>query len=384
MSGCPYDPFKEHRKKGVLNAKLDGDEIPMILRHKDLKLRAKDWETYSSDAPFRVPIPAEEDVRTVRQLPLEVDPPEHTEYRAIAEPFFRKPLQADFIQKIENLIEELLYAIGNNEAIEIVSQFSLPLQSRALTYLLGVPESEADELISWGTHVFRTGDGKQKGAQMEAYINAWLDKAEENPGDDFYSALTQAQYRGRHLTREEMAGYCNIMFAGGRDTVINSVSFIMGYFAQHPDRLDQVRENPSFIKTATEEFVRYVSPVTHIGRVCPVETEVHGHKVKEGQRITLGFASANHDETVFDSPEEVRIDRKPNPHVGFGFGIHNCLGAHHARLIMRTLIKKLCERVETLEWVDAKENLEVEEDYTRTVSYESLTLKVQTKSLDAH
>jgi len=379
-SKCPYDPFEHARtEKGVLNAELDGDNIPMVLRYRDLKTTAKNWQTFSSDAPFRVPIPAEENVRTVKQLPLEVDPPEHRDYRKIAEGFFRKPLEPEFQQRIEALIEELLEEAGQRDTIEIVREFSLPLQSRALTYLLGVPESEAEELISWGLHVFRTGDGKQKGARMEAYINEWLDKAEANPGDDFYSGLTQATYQGRKLTREEMAGFCNIMFAGGRDTIINSVSFIMGYFAHHPEHLNPLREDPKMIMTATEEFVRYVSPVTHIGRVCPNGADVHGIKVEPGERITLAFASANHDETVFENPHEIQLDRKPNPHVGFGSGIHNCLGAHHARLIMRTLIAKLCERLDSAQVIEAVENVEKEKDFERTVSYSSLQVKLSLK-----
>src|ERR1035438_10254147 len=137
------DPFREARNKdGVLQCPFQGETLPMILRHADVREAAKDWKTYSSDAPFRVPIPSEEEVRTMRQLPIETNPPEHTDYRAIIEPFFQRAKQPEVIAKVAELIGKMLSQALTREAIEIVSEFALPVQSRALTYLLNVPESE--------------------------------------------------------------------------------------------------------------------------------------------------------------------------------------------------------------------------------------------------
>ena len=105
----------------------------------------------------------------------------------------------------------------------------IPLQSRALAILLNMPDSEADIWIGWGTHVFREGDGRSKGTALEVYLNSLIDRAEAAPGDDFFSGLTRATFRGRPLTREEMLGYGSIMFAGGRDTLVNSISGIIGH-----------------------------------------------------------------------------------------------------------------------------------------------------------
>ena len=117
-------------------------------------------------------------------------------------------------------------------------------------------------------------------------------------------------------------------------------------------------------------------PLTHIGRVCPVGTNVHGVEVKAGGRVSLCWSSANFDETVFETPDEVRLDRKPNPHLSFGFGEHLCLGAPHARLIMRTLLQKCVERVGRVAVLEAKERVEKEERFERAVGYESLTVKL--------
>lgn len=349
----------------------------MILRHEDVRRAAKDWRTFSSDAPFRVPIPSEEAVRSVRQLPIETNPPEHTEYRAIVEPFFQRPKQPEVIAKVEELIEARLALALGRESVEVVNEFALPIQSHALTYLLNVPESEATTYISWGIHVFKvTGGAFKKGTVLEDYLAEQLERAAANPGEDFFSALTRAQFRGRPLTREEMMGFGNLTFAGGRDTIIHSISSILAYLGRNPAALAYLREDPRRIVHAGEEFFRAFMPLTHIGRVCPVDTDVHGVPVKAGGRVSLCWSSANMDETVFDKPEEVRLDRKPNPHLSFGFGEHLCLGAPHARLIMRTLLQKCVERVGSITVLEATERVEREERYERAVGYETLVVKL--------
>lgn len=367
------DPFREARAKcPVLAAQHQGETIPMILRHKDVRKAAKDWKTYSSDAPLRVPIPSEEEVRTVRQYPLEVDPPGHTAYRKLVEPFFLRPKQPEVLAKIHALIERLVDKALEAERIDIVKEFSIPLQSHALTYLLNVDEKEAELWISWGFHAFKDGDGQSKGPFMEKYCQEMFEAAEKNPGDDFFSALNQAEFDGRKLSMEEKLGYANIAFAGGRDTIIHTATRILKYFAENPQALDCIREHPEMIKTAAEEFFRLFIPLTHIGRVCPVTTDVHGHTVEAGGRVSLTWSSANRDPEVFEDPNTAKLDRKPNPHIAFGFGVHNCLGQHHARAIMRGLIEIVANKVAAITITGQFELLEEEHDYTRKVGYEML------------
>jgi cytochrome P450 len=371
------DPFREARQKdGILRCPFQGETIPMLLRHADVREAARDWKRFSSDAPFRVPIPSEEEVRTMRQLPIETNPPEHTEYRAIVEPFFQRAKHPAVIAKVEALLEEKLSEALRREAIEVVHEFALPVQSRALTYLLNVPESEAATWIGWGIHVFKvTGGPFKKGIVLEDYLRAQFDRAEANPGEDFFSALTRATFRGRCLTREEMMGFGNLVFAGGRDTIIHSISSVVAYLGRNPEALEYLREDPKRIVHAGEEFFRVFMPLTHIGRVCPVETDLHGMPVKAGGRVSLNWAAANFDETVFEAPEEVRLDRKPNPHLSFGFGPHLCLGAAHARLIMRTLLQALLRRVARITVLDAQAHIEREAAYERSNGFDALTVR---------
>ena len=138
--------------------------------------------------------------------------------------------------------------------------------------------------------------------------------------------------------------------------------------------MEYLREDPKRIVLASEEFFRVFMPLTHIGRVCPVDTSVHGVPVKAGGRVSLAWSSANFDETVFDAPEEIRLDRKPNPHISFGFGPHLCLGAPHARLIVRSLLEALTQRVERINVIEAREHIEHEARFQRTNGYDSLTV----------
>ena len=376
MSQIP-DPFLQARNKdGFLRCPFQGETIPMILRHGDVRKAAKDWQTFSSDAPFRVPIPSEEEVRSMRQLPIETNPPEHTEYRAIVEPFFQRAKHPEVIAKVEALIAQKVSAALGRDALEVVREFALPVQSHALTYLLNVPESEAQTWIGWGIHVFKVNGGTfKKGILLEDYLHAQFDRAAASPGPDFFSALSQATYRGRRLTREEMMGFGNLVFAGGRDTIIHSISSIIAYLGANPEALEYLRQDPKRIVHAGEEFFRVFMPLTHIGRICPEATDVHGVSVKAGGRVSLGWAAANMDETVFEAPREIRLDRRPNPHLSFGFGEHLCLGAAHARLIVRSLLLALTRQVATITVLEAKEHIEREASYQRSNGFETLTVR---------
>ena len=371
--------FHEARQRCPVAAyRFQNESIPMILRHSAVMEAAKDWKTFSSDAPFRVPIPSEEKLRKVRQLPIETDPPLHGEYRAIVEPFFKKPRDPVFAAEIVALIDKMIDGALIADSLEVVSDFAVPLQSKALAHLLALPESEADEWIAWGTHVFHNLiDGNSNETAVDAYITRQLDRAAVSPSGDFFSALTQAEFQGRKLTRDEMAGFANLTFAGGRDTVIHTITSVIAYLARHPEALEYLRADPKRAVLATEEFFRVVSPLTHIGRVCPVSTNVHGINVPADGRISLGWASANRDPEAFPAPDEVRLDRKPNPHIAFGAGDHFCLGAFHARLIIRELIKQLSKSVSKISIIEEKPNIETTADFQRQIGYERLVVKME-------
>jgi len=373
------DSFEKNRsEKGISEMADQNDPVQMVLRHKDVRRCAHNWKTFQSGAePGRIVVPSEVKIRDIRQIPFEVDPPEHGEYRDLVEGWFRRPLKADYEAKLQEQINALVEKSINNGTTEVVSQFALILQSQALTLLLNIPFEESKVWISWGIHVFRSEENPLDGDKaniLYTYIDEQIEKAVISPGDDLYSTLLASEFQGKKLTKEEVKGIIILTFAGGRDTVINAVTNTIAYFAEHPNSLNRLRDEPEIIGKAVEELVRYFSPLTHMGRVVTADTEVCKHAIKEDTRISLCWASANRDANVFENPNEVILDRKMNPHVAFGFGHHNCLGAHHARQILKILIKTLAAKVETIDILNHEDNIEEWGDIKRKVGFESINV----------
>ena len=157
------DPFKEARQTGPIQmTKFNGEEIPLVLRLQDLRKTLKDWQSFSSDHPFKVVPHTEEKMRTMRQLPIEMDPPDHTEYRSLVEPFFKRPNDPAYIKDMEQLIQSMVGMALSADQVEAVHEFALPLQCRALTRLLNVPETEADVWKDWGLHALTEGEGLEE------------------------------------------------------------------------------------------------------------------------------------------------------------------------------------------------------------------------------
>ena len=199
---------------------------------------ANDWETFSSNTtPGRIVIPSESAIREIRQVPIEFDPPEHTAYRKLLNSWFRRPTQAAWHEKIQALVSDHLDRVISEDSVEIVNAFSLVLQSEALTVLMGMPLEASKEWIGWGTHVFRSENdplNEDKSNVLDTYINRKLDSCYSHPGDDLISYLIQLRPEGKPLPRETIHGILNLTFAGGRDTVINSITNIISYFCDHP------------------------------------------------------------------------------------------------------------------------------------------------------
>jgi len=232
--------------------------------------------------------------------------------------------------------------------------------------------------------VFRSKDtalDADKANVLYDYIDAQIEKSIASPTKNLYSELLAAKVNGKKLTKEEIKGIIILTFAGGRDTVINAVTNTIAYFGEPPESLQRLREQPELINTAIEELIRYYAPLTQMGRVATADTSVCEHAVKKDTRISLCWASANRDSNVFENPNEVVIDRKINPHLSFGFGTHNCLGATHARQIMKILIQTLIAKVASITIHDYKDNIEDLDTFKRKVGFDNIHVKFNAKQL---
>ncbi len=339
-----YDPFGPARAAGGYAGDFNGEVMPVLTRWRDVRAAARDWPRFSSDGPGRVPVPDETDIRSLRQLPIETDPPDHGAYRALVKDWFRRPLEDPHLAaRISTIARDRVTAALNVGPVEVVEAISLPIQSHALAALFGLPPSEADIWTGWGLHAFKSKGRNDpvRAAVLMQMIEGYVDAGCDAKGETFFDHLARVRRDGQPLTRDERLGFAHVAFAGGRDTLIHTMSGAMWHLARHPADLDRLRDEPDLLSRATEEFVRYVSPLTHIGRICTAPDTVANMPRNAGERIALCWAAANFDETVFDAPQSLRIDRAQNPHVGFGVGDHACLGAAHARAVIRALLAAL-------------------------------------------
>jgi len=212
------DPFLTERAEGgVLDAVYAGERVPMLLRYRDVRSCARDWSRYSSDAPMRVPVPSEETVRSVRQLPIETDPPLHTRLRAFLEPVFRRPMTEAYVSALDALIDRLVLTAVAAGDIEIVSALALPMQSHALALLLGMPSHHADLWRSWGVSLFHgETDGAAAGQALEAYLRAQIARARTAPDEaDIFAMLVRARLDGAALSEEDILGITNLTLQAG-------------------------------------------------------------------------------------------------------------------------------------------------------------------------
>ncbi len=375
------DPFEQARlEKGFGEMNDQNDPVTMLLRLKDVRKAAKNWRTFQSggDEVGRIVVPSEVHIRETRQIPFEVDPPQHADYRSIVEPWFKRPLEEAYQVKLEAIVEKVIDEALTKDTIEIVEEFALVIQSRALTILLNTPFEEAKTWIDWGTHVFRSDESaldSDKANILYDYIDKEIDRAILSPADDLYSKLLASEINGKKLTKEEVKGVMILTFAGGRDTVINTITNSIAYFAEHPESLERIKNEPEITGRAIEELIRYFAPLTHMGRVVTQDTSVCEHAVKAQSRVSLCWASANRDAKTFENPNEIVIDRRLNPHVSFGFSTHNCLGATHARTLMKIILTTLVNKVTTIEILDHQDNIEDLDQFKRKVGFHELKVK---------
>ena len=294
---------------------------------------------------------------------IEMDPPEHRDFRKVASGFFtpRSIHRLDEIvttsarQQVDKLGEE-----GECDFVEAIAQRH-PL--RVLATILGIDQADEELVLELTQQLFASDDpdlqrkgGDRKKATEEVGLQFFqlfdriVQDRRANPRDDLASLLANAKLaNGEPMGPVETFGYYLIVFTAGHDTTRNAISGGMAAFLENPGQLELLCKNPELTKKAVEEVVRWTTPVNYMRRTLLRDVEMHGTKLREGEHLTLFYASANRDDRVFERPFEFDITRHPNRHLGFGTGEHFCLGAHVARLSSRALFLELANRIEMLE-----------------------------------
>ncbi|MCX5737578.1 MAG: cytochrome P450, partial [Proteobacteria bacterium] len=186
-------------------------------------------------------------------------------------------------------------------------------------------------------------------AEAAAYINALMEQRRKKPTGDVTSVLAHATLDGKPVPAFELFSLYFLVMVAGHDTTRNGISGGLLAFLQHPEQFAKLQKNPSLVHLAADEIVRWATPVNHFSRTATEDYVLRGQKIEAGDSVALFYASANRDEEVFPDGEVFRIDRDPNPHLGFGVGEHFCLGAHLARMDLRVFWRQFAERCVAIE-----------------------------------
>jgi cytochrome P450 len=238
-----------------------------------------------------------------------------------------------------------------------------------ITEILGIPREREDFVLRVTNENFgvedpdfqRTGDtqAERLGFLQEAfaYLEEITADRRARPRDDLSTVLATATLGGRPVPQFELFSLYFLVMVAGHDTTRNAISSGMLTLLEHPAELARLRANPSVVETGADEIVRWTTPVNHFVRTATTDYVLRGKKIRRGDSVALFYASANRDEDVFADPFVFRLDRDPNPHLGFGIGEHFCLGAHLARLDLKVFFRQLAERLESIELAGPVERL---------------------------
>jgi cytochrome P450 family 109 len=327
-----------------------------VFRYEDVHRILKDPAAFSSRRAL--------DVRN-RETILTIDPPRHNQLRALVNKAFTPKVVSDLAPHIASIANELLDAIQTNGKMDIVHDFAVPLPVIVIAELLGVPPEDRQLFKEWSDILVKgpdenTDEGfnevlaeKERASdELAAYFSKIIVQRRKEAREDLISILLAAEIEGQKLNEEEILGFAILLLAAGNETTTNLITNAVRRLTEDQELQTQLRQEPDLIQSFIEEVLRFYPPVQAIGRVTTADVEIGGKQIRAGDQVVSWVASANRDESKFPNPETFIVDRKPNAHLAFGFGIHFCLGAPLARLEGQISIRTILERMKNIQFIE--------------------------------
>ncbi len=325
-------------------------DIVAIGKRPDLFLNEPRLAVFTNDLP---PPPE----GAARHL-LNMDPPDHARYRRVTSRWFTPRAILGMSDKVERVTREILDDAARKTAGDFVADISARITIAVIAEMLGVPKTYWDKLFRWTNEIiapqdpeFQQGKTAQEtieGARLElfTYFHELSEERRRRPTDDIVSVIANGEVQGQPLPPVELLSYYFLLVVAGNETTRNAMTGGMMALLENPNEWQKLRTQPELVDSAVEEIVRWTTPVIQFARTATQDHELRGKTIREGESVCLFYASGNRDEEVFEDPFAFRIDRHPNPHIGFGMGEHVCLGAHLARLELKHAFAQLARRLE--------------------------------------
>ena len=284
---------------------------------------------------------------------LDSEPPKHTRLRALVSKAFNKNIIEGQRETINRIVDKLISDInakGGNW--DLIADFAEPLPVKVIVAMLGFPEADEHLLRPWSQAIVKMyevnpsaevqANAKKAAGEFAAYVQKLADERKAKPGNDLITDLVRVEEQGEKLNAQELIATCVLLLNAGHEASVNGFGNGAVALLERPDQLNLLRNNPDQLAaSAVEEFLRFDAPLHLFERTATADTEVGGVEIKKGQKIAALLGSANRDEAHFANSDQMDITRDPNPHIGFGAGIHFCLGGPLARLEMGIALPKL-------------------------------------------
>ena len=355
MHGFPHEFFTWLRSNAPLYwheatpVTPDGEGFWVVSRYHDVNNIIMDPATFSSDKGGSRSGGGTgiKDEKTAGILLNQTDDPYHKRLRALVNKGFTVKAVNALEDELTRRTRELLAGVKRGESFNFAARISREIPTQAICIVLGVPEADRLQLCDW---VDRGVEAQSDSVIADEYLGkvrhyaqALIEEKRARPGNDIFSTIVHAEFEadGSTLTDRELRSFFALLFPAGAETTTRAISGGMLAFLEHPEQWQQLHNAPSLAKSAAEEIVRWTTPSVYKRRTATRDVALLGQNIRAGDKVTFWEMSANRDERVFDEPFKFDIARSPNRHIGFGAGVHFCLGAALARLELRIVLEAL-------------------------------------------
>lgn len=368
LGGYPHATFERLRNEEPVSwtEEVDGSGFWSVTKHADILEVSRDYGRFTASRGIRIEEMDAEELHHRRTM-MEFDPPDHTRLRRLVQPGFTPKVVATYEEAFRLLAGQVLDDVLPKGDFDFVAEVARELPIRLMCRLLGVPESDADQLVMWGDQMISNADPEytpliidkddtdeyrllpfRSPAAVEVFRYAEEVAAgrRAKPADDIITTLLTAEPDGEPLTDLEFKNFFALMMVAGNETTRHTISHGLIFLDRYPDELARWQENPSAISlTATEEILRVSGVTMHFRRTAVADTEIRGVPIAKGDKVVMWYTSANFDDDAFEHPFEFDLERAPNNHVTFGTGRHVCLGKSLAQLEVRIVFEELLDRI---------------------------------------
>ena len=375
--GIPHEWFTWLRENAPVyfHDEPEGPGFWVISKHADVITCNRDAHTFSSSASRGGVVGLEqreindmEAAQAEGNLMLFMDPPDHTRYRKLVNRGFTPRMIGELEPRIREMANNILDEALAKDPCDFVVEIAAELPLEVIAELIGVPHDDRHKIFDWSNRMIGSEDPEYMVSEQEAfnaqvemfmYAQQLAEKHRASPQNDIISALLSAEVDGESLSDMDFNLFFLLLSVAGNETTRNAISHGMNAFLENPDQYDLLVSDPEkHIAGTTEEILRWASPVMYFRRNATKDFELRGQTIKEGDKISLWYISANRDADVFTDPFTFDITRDPNHHIAFGGGgPHFCLGAQLARMEIHVLFEELAKRVPKVEQLGPPDHL---------------------------